>query len=121
MTIIVARISPWLVLGLGLMLATMPAWRLLLRGSSPTGDNLPSVPLYAANRLQFAILISGRWWRAAWRWRALHPKLRFDRYVSQPSTVITTAPPALRPHRKAGQRVRGSSCVEEVGIWYTAA
>ena len=31
MTIIVARISPWLVLGLGLMLATMPAWRLLLR------------------------------------------------------------------------------------------
>jgi hypothetical protein len=56
MTIIVARISPWLVLGLGLMLATMPAWRLLLRGSSPTVDNLPSVPLYAANRLQFAIL-----------------------------------------------------------------
>ena len=73
MTIIVARISPWLVLGLGLMLATMPAWRLLLRGSSPTVDNLPSVPLYAANRLQFAILISGRWWRAAWRWRAFTP------------------------------------------------
>ena len=43
MTSLVARLGPWFVLGLGLTLATMPAWRLLVVGFSPSLDNLLSI------------------------------------------------------------------------------
>lgn len=40
MTARLARALPWAVLGLGLVLATAPAWRLLVLGVDPTLDDL---------------------------------------------------------------------------------
>ena len=38
-----ARVLPWAVLGLGLVLATAPAWRLLVTGVDPTLDELLAI------------------------------------------------------------------------------